>query len=96
MSFFFHNQDVMTSQESVDYCHHKMIQQTSRMRTESINSPSNSNRGNNDLTPIQQNMAKYLVKEALRRGSMDNISVIVVWLSSAIGKADDQLSTNAS
>ena len=36
------------------------------------------------LTSIKQSMAKYLVKEALLRGSMDNISVVVVWLSSSL------------
>lgn len=33
-----------------------------------------------ELTDDPENVAKHLVKEALARGSMDNISVVVAWL----------------
>ena len=66
--------DVMSSQEAVDYCHRKIIGEQTKIK--------NGKRTHVDIKSIKQTMAKYIVKEALRRGSMDNITVVIVWMSS--------------
>ena len=63
----FHN-----SQEAIDLC------QTILQR--SGNSANNEPNGTN-LEKIRRKMSKVLVREALRRGSMDNITVVIIWLS---------------
>ena len=69
--------DVMSSQEAVDYCYRKIIGEKTKTK--------NSKCIDVDAK-IKQTMAKYIVKEALRRGSMDNITVVIVWLSSFVDK----------
>ena len=59
----------MSSQEVVDYCY--------SILGDGIASRDDDN--NDDL--IKKEMAQHLVSEALRRGSMDNISVAVIWLT---------------
>jgi serine/threonine protein phosphatase PrpC len=63
----FHN-----SQEAIDLC------QTILQR--SGNSANNEQNGER-MEKIRRKMSKVLVREALRRGSMDNITVIIIWLS---------------
>jgi len=59
----------MSSQEAVDSCR-------GVLRKVKVNS--------DETTSIlldKRDIAKILVSEALRRGSMDNISVLVIWLA---------------
>jgi serine/threonine protein phosphatase PrpC len=63
--------DVWSSQGVVDFCRHKLP-------------PSNEKQPINEsktMEDIKRKMSKLIVKEALRRGSGDNISVIILWLS---------------
>jgi serine/threonine protein phosphatase PrpC len=59
----------MSSQEVVDYCHDVLRGDLMRHGWGTTN----------DM--VKKAMAQYLVTEALKRGSMDNISVVVIWLS---------------
>ena len=61
----------MSSQQVVDYCHD--ILKTGRRRSKRHGEISN------EL--VRKDMAQFLVLEALKRGSMDNISVVIIWLS---------------
>ncbi len=57
----------MSSQEAVDFCQN-MLQQRRK-------------RGEDSTVAGRKSLAKLLVAEALRRGSMDNISIVVIWLA---------------
>ena len=59
----------MSSQQVVDYCHN--ILKTGRSKRHGVIS--------SELA--RKDMAQFLVLEALKRGSMDNISVVIIWLS---------------
>jgi len=61
--------DVMSSQEVVDYCHNIL--------GDTMKSDIGGTTPNIDL--VKKAMAQRLVTEALKRGSMDNISVVVIW-----------------
>ena len=61
-----------TSQEAIDLCQ-GILQRTG-------NPASNEPNGAN-LERVRRRMSKVLVREALRRGSMDNITVVIIWLS---------------
>jgi serine/threonine protein phosphatase PrpC len=62
--------DVISDNEAVtmvyDYCH--------RSKTSSAQAASSS------YLPNMDDVAQYLIEQALRRGTSDNITVIVVWL----------------
>lgn len=63
--------DVWSSQGVVDFCRHKMLLANKKQPT----------MGSTVIEDTKRKMAKLIVKEALRRGSGDNISVIILWLS---------------
>ena len=63
--------DVMTSQDVVSFVHKYMDNEVSRM--------SKDNAENYKLV-LRKNMAKVLAREAIRKGSTDNICVLMVWL----------------
>lgn len=65
--------DVWSSQGVVDFCRHKLS--LAKEQHHQINE-------SKVIEDSQRKMAKLIVKEALRRGSGDNISVIILWLSS--------------
>jgi len=56
--------DVMTSQEVVSFCRFKLQAQEDDTLRQMI----------------QKKMAEYLVAEALRRGTVDNVTVVILWL----------------
>lgn len=63
--------DVMTSQEAITYVHKQMESELAK--------------GGGDITEsrklvLRRNMAKFLAREAFRKGSSDNISVLMIWL----------------
>jgi len=60
------------SQEAIDLCQSILLR--------SGNSANNEPNGTN-LEKVRRKMSKVLVREALRRGSMDNITVVIIWLS---------------
>ncbi|GFH44256.1 hypothetical protein CTEN210_00730 [Chaetoceros tenuissimus] len=62
-----------SSQEVVDFCHN-FLKRSYRNKDEELDKIA--------LEKTKRKMSKLLVREALRRGSMDNITVIVVWLDS--------------
>lgn len=64
--------DVWSSQGVVDFCRHKLS--LAKEQHHQINE-------SKTIEDSQRKMAKLIVKEALRRGSGDNISVIILWLS---------------
>jgi serine/threonine protein phosphatase PrpC len=66
--------DVMTSQDCVDFVHKRLKSKPSRF---TLSSSDNSNL----LVTKRKNMSRFLANEALRRGSGDNICVIVLWLN---------------
>lgn len=59
----------MSSQEAVDFCQN-LLQQSKKRGEETYS-----------IVTGRKSMAKLLVAEALRRGSMDNISIVVIWLA---------------
>lgn len=63
--------DVWSSQDVVDFCRQKL--QRIFERKEGIETKA--------VEDAKRKMARAVVKEALRRGSGDNISVIILWLS---------------
>jgi serine/threonine protein phosphatase PrpC len=63
--------DVMSSQDVVSFVHEYMDHEVSRM--------SKDNAENYKLV-LRKNMAKLLAREAIRKGSTDNICVLMVWL----------------
>lgn len=65
--------DYLESQEVVDFCHRHILRE--------INASNSNTSLENRLEKVRRKMSKFLVKEALRRGSMDNITVVIVWLS---------------
>jgi len=66
--------DVMTSQEVVSYVHKRIEDELDREQI------SKDDRENYRLV-LRRNMAKFVAREALRRGSADNICVLMVWLN---------------
>lgn len=62
-----------SSQEVLDFCH-SFLKKSYRNKDEELDKIA--------LEKTKRKMSKLLVREALRRGSMDNITVIVVWLDS--------------
>lgn len=66
--------DVMTSQEVVDFVHEQLN------NTEAESSCSNEERTKRALMQ-RRNMARYVANEGINRGSMDNVTVLMVWLN---------------
>jgi serine/threonine protein phosphatase PrpC len=66
--------DVMTSQDVISYVHRQMEQELDR---ESLHKD---DRKNYKLV-LRRNMAKFVAREAMRRGSADNVCVLMVWLN---------------
>jgi serine/threonine protein phosphatase PrpC len=65
--------DVMTSQEVVDYIHHTLEQETA---SESLSKEERAT-----LKRVQYTrMARKVAREALERGTSDNVCVLLVWL----------------
>jgi serine/threonine protein phosphatase PrpC len=65
--------DVMSSQDAVSFVH-------DHMRKELGSGYSGKESVNNHALVLRRNMAKFLAREAIRKGSSDNVSVLVVWL----------------
>lgn len=63
--------DVMTSQDVVSFVNNYIENEVSRMRKD--------NAANYRLV-LRKNMAKLLAREAIRKGSTDNICVLMIWL----------------
>jgi serine/threonine protein phosphatase PrpC len=66
--------DVMSSQDAVTFVHdymRKELASSSRMSREAEDS---------HRLVLRRNMAKFLAREAIRKGSSDNVSVLMVWL----------------
>lgn len=63
--------DVMSSQDVVSFVHNHMNSELASMPKD--------NEANYKLV-LRRNMAKFLAREAYRKGSTDNISVLMVWL----------------
>jgi len=66
------------SQDVVNFCHN--ILQKARSNTDDAH-VEQKKRKPDSLERVRRKMSKLLVREALRRGSMDNITVIIVWLT---------------
>jgi len=67
--------DVMTSQEVVSFVHRRLQGEREK------NSHSSDALDKDELEPVlRRNMAKFVAREALNRGSSDNICVVMVWL----------------
>lgn len=65
------------SQEVVDICQN--VLEKARKNVPFQHGPKRMN-SDNSLERIKNKMSKQLVREALRRGSMDNITVMIIWL----------------
>jgi serine/threonine protein phosphatase PrpC len=65
--------DVMSSQDAVTFVHDQMQKELSS------GSMSKETADNYRLV-LRRNMAKFLAREAIRKGSSDNVSVLMVWL----------------
>ena len=65
--------DVMTSNEAVAFVHDKIQKELSSI-----------NIAQDDLANfthvLRKNMAKFVAREAIRRGSSDNVCIVMVWL----------------
>lgn len=68
--------DVMTSQDCVDLVHKRLSPSSAQLRNMS---PIEVQR---QMHTRRKNMSRYLGNEALRRGSGDNVCVIIIWLNS--------------
>ena len=67
--------DVMTSQEAVSYVHDRIAEELERYKQLSEDGDTESYK-----LVLRKSMSKFLAREALRRGSGDNVCVIMVWL----------------
>jgi serine/threonine protein phosphatase PrpC len=65
--------DVMSSEDAVAYVHETMERGLSNVHV------AKDEMWNYKLV-LRRNMAKYVAREALRRGSSDNVCVVIVWL----------------
>jgi len=63
--------DVMSSQDAVTFVHRHLQKELQNA------SPENAD---NYRLVLRRNMAKFLAREAIRKGSSDNVSVLLVWL----------------
>ena len=71
--------DVMTSQDVVSYVHQRFEKELNR---EQVQSPEDKE---NLKLVLRRNMARSLAREALRRGTGDNVCVLMVWLQDLPG-----------
>jgi serine/threonine protein phosphatase PrpC len=65
--------DVMTSDEAISFVHGKIQKELSSINV----TPSDLA---NFTLVLRRNMAKFVAREAVRRGSSDNVCVVMVWL----------------
>jgi serine/threonine protein phosphatase PrpC len=78
--------DVFESQEAVDFVNNVWLGMNSQGQEEHIFNGQNERRSTDrrkiraSIQRRQAQMARYLVEEALRRGTMDNTTAVVVWL----------------
>jgi|TARA_B110000091_G_C13777373_1_gene459474 protein phosphatase 1L len=78
--------DVFESQEAVDFVNNVWLGMNTQGQEEHIFNGSNERRSTDrrkiraSIQRRQAQMARYLVEEALRRGTMDNTTAVVVWL----------------
>ncbi len=70
--------DVMTSQEVVDFVHDHLNDAVAA-ETQGVVPCSKEERSKRALMR-RRNMARYVANESISRGSMDNVSVLIVWL----------------
>jgi serine/threonine protein phosphatase PrpC len=66
--------DVMTSQNCVDFVHKRLNPSTLQARNMSKRELLN------QKISKRQNMSRFVANEAIRRGSCDNICVVIIWL----------------
>lgn len=66
--------DVMTSQDVVSYVHRQMANELGR------NQHMDQEEKERYKLVLRKNMSKYVAREALKRGSGDNVCVVMVWL----------------
>jgi serine/threonine protein phosphatase PrpC len=66
--------DVMTSQDVVSYVHRQIAQEMGR------NHHMDKEEKERFRHVLRRNMSKYVAREALKRGSGDNVCVVMVWL----------------
>ena len=66
--------DVMTSQDVVSYVHNQIEKELRRARLDSHDV-------DGYKLVLRRNIAKFVAREALRKGSGDNICVLIVWLN---------------
>lgn len=66
--------DVMTSQDVVSYVHNHMEKELKRQ-------PPGAHDQEHYRLVLRRNMAKFIAREAVRRGSGDNVCVLIVWLN---------------
>ena len=77
--------DVFESQEAVDFVNNVWLGMNDKGQEEHIfddkqRRVSDRNKIKNSIQRRQARMGRYLVEEALRRGTMDNTTAVVVWL----------------
>jgi serine/threonine protein phosphatase PrpC len=65
--------DVMTSDEAVAFVHDRIRKELSSVNVAQGDVP-------NYSLVLRRNMAKFVAREAIRRGSSDNVCVVIVWL----------------
>ena len=63
--------DVMESDEVVAFVHQRLAEELARVPRDDAESYK---------VVLRRNMAKFVAREAIRRGSADNVCVIMVWL----------------
>ena len=66
--------DVMTSQDVVSYVHQRFEKELNREQLQSAEDKENLK------LVLRRNMARALAREALRRGTGDNVCVLMVWM----------------
>lgn len=71
--------DVMSSQDVVSYVHERFAKELNREQVQTLEDKENMK------LVLRRNMARAVAREALRRGTGDNICVIIVWMQDLPG-----------